>query len=92
MTPQREIPLGQKCIECGFNYRQDATGLCRRCAHIKGDLLTCQQRDKLHVEASAAKVKLLQHAARPPFQPRELEADGRTFDVVWDGTTPLVFD
>lgn len=83
----------QKCTSCLIRYWQNTkTHLCRRCEReqdqVAGLIITAAA-----AAASAAEIaaRVALRDARINAPRRTLATDGREFDVVWDGTTPLVW-
>lgn len=85
----------QKCKGCGWRYWQrKETHLCRACE--KDEALLAEQLAAGHRTAYAREVqeaadRLAERTARLTAPRRVIIVDGREFEVVWDGQTPLVY-
>lgn len=82
-----------KCHECRIRYWQSArTHLCRQCEKEQEQLaslvLAADRSTKEHLEAIE---RLAAREAQLDAPKPTLVADGREFEIVWNGTTPLVW-
>jgi len=77
----------QKCVSCLARYWQSSrTRLCRQCEREQADvaMLSYAGSEARRIRADA--LKRMAALAEPPPPLRELEIDGHTFIVVWDGS------
>lgn len=71
----------QFCICCGERWPQKK-GLCRRCSKLEEGKRIAAAVERNHV-VIRSKVAVPEVRQGPPF--REVQLEGRTFAVVWDG-------
>lgn len=91
MTREVRVPLGrrpahgQACVICAVRWGQNSIAglglVCRRCLRQRGDTRGTRE---LQTDRMRAAPERVPDAAPKPK--REVVADGRVFEVVWDGT------
>lgn len=93
--PELHVDMKRKnrarlCQSCGHQtgrYAQDASGLCRRCHHVETGYVGCVSREAARVERGRLKLAGVARRIPKPEGPRRIViADGKEFEVLWDGT------
>lgn len=91
--PPSQPSEAQKCLSCRVRYWQSKkTHLCRRCEVEQGEVAMSILSASAAVRAQReADERMAARDAKLTAPRRILNVDGREFEVVWDGQTPLVY-